>query len=258
LELADGTPWGSTNVTLEAAAQGYQPVVSAADGSFRIGGLLQRSYRVRAIDPKTVLRIESAAVLPGTADLELRVPAHAWIERLRVRVVNRLGHPVAGAAVQLETVVGSAASYESTISAQSVNTDEFGWCELRQVPRHNCRVGVHKQRELRPHSVPFDADTMPNELTITVTQLTSLDIRIQPGASVDRVRVMDASGEMLTMELEFPGQLSIADVAGLRNGALPLIRVDDSATTLVLYRGKEELRRVPIEGEPGTLIRMQL
>jgi hypothetical protein len=75
-------------------------VTAGGDGAFEIGGLLDRAYRLRAIDPRTLATSEPTAVRAGDARVELRLATDDVHERVAGHVRARDGRPLPGVKVR--------------------------------------------------------------------------------------------------------------------------------------------------------------
>ncbi|MEM7201755.1 MAG: carboxypeptidase-like regulatory domain-containing protein [Planctomycetota bacterium] len=82
---SDGLAWGEH---LVAAAPTLAPTTQD-DGAFRVGGLSARAYRLRAIHRETLLTLDSAPIVAGAVNTELRVPRDALHAELEGIVLDR-------------------------------------------------------------------------------------------------------------------------------------------------------------------------
>src|SRR5262249_28760175 len=103
-------------------------------------GLLDRDYELRAMDAKTLLRIEEKGVRAGRSDVELRLPADGLYPRVAGRVLSRKGQPIAGARVfpmcdAFQARLKGEIVSTSHDALEGVTTDAEGRFELVNVPR---------------------------------------------------------------------------------------------------------------------------
>jgi hypothetical protein len=70
--------------------------------------------------------------------------------------------------------------------------------------------------------------------------------------------LLDESGQVMELEMVLPGAISAGTRAPLENGALPIIRVPDTARMLVLRRGESEIRRLALPVFTGEVARIDL
>ena len=98
--LVDPTLLDITFTSVEAMLGGFEGgVTTAADGTFALPGLSDRSYRLRAIDPRTGANATSPPWRAGTGDVVLRL---ADTVRTDVRgSVREAGTPLANATVEI-------------------------------------------------------------------------------------------------------------------------------------------------------------
>src|SRR5262249_42527885 len=103
-------------------------------------GLLDRPYRVTAMDPRTLLRTEEGPIAAGGEGVILRMPADTLYARVAGRVVSRSGRPIAGARVfpmcdAFRTQLKEGMAPTSHQASEQVQTDAQGRFELRRVPK---------------------------------------------------------------------------------------------------------------------------
>lgn len=138
--VVDSSGRGAGNLTVSAVA-GEQPQVSSggavtlADGSFRIGGLLQETYTVAARSDVGTFAVRTG-VTPGEKDvlLTLRKGGH-----LRVQVVGPDQKPVERASVQVARFRGA------PISVAGSTTDAQGTAEF-MVPAGLLEIRARKEK----------------------------------------------------------------------------------------------------------------
>ncbi|MCI0587806.1 MAG: sigma-70 family RNA polymerase sigma factor, partial [Planctomycetes bacterium] len=129
-------------------------VLADAEGRFRLGGLLDRSYALAALDPTSLVLARASTVPAGTEGVELVLPENALHERVYGQVVSRTGRPVAGVHVQVSRVLfrvpgpGSRGEEEGfrgvtrATSSGATTTDPEGRFELSRVPRNGARLSL--------------------------------------------------------------------------------------------------------------------
>src|SRR5262249_32645539 len=87
------------NVLAGAEGETFHHVEADGEGRFALDGLLHRAYRVQAMLPSNMIRIESEPIDAGTTDAVLRIPTDEVHPRVAGRVVSHRGRPVAGASI---------------------------------------------------------------------------------------------------------------------------------------------------------------
>jgi RNA polymerase sigma factor (sigma-70 family) len=255
IDLADGTPMGTSSLTLEGESAGLPRAAmrlqTDGDGSFRVGGLRERTYRVRAFDSTRCLFLVSEPTPAGSEDLVLRVPGDAMRPLLRGRVLSRGGRPVGGAVVRVTfTQQVLSTGEELVLPCRETQADADGWFEIVDLARPNVllRVDGPHVRSSEGFPIPPSGDV---ELRASVQCRFRADVRADDPA--DRLRVLDVEGR------ELPVTVQSADVSALhtsvqrRGDGFPVCIVGEEAAILVLQQGDVELRRIPIELSPNEL-----
>lgn len=256
--IDEGTPVSVGRVpavTAERMARdSWDDVVTDAEGRFTLEGLLERDYRVKAWNGRSLLVVRSESVPAGTDDLELRVPAGALHPRVAGRVVSRDRLPIAGVTVHASLVTERMEGGMTWITGASTTTDADGRFELADVPREEVDLLLSGDAILS-RRFALDEGAPLEELLIEVER--RCHFRLELGADAegapDAVQVLDADGARLDIT-SFSGRgswsssrLELAAAGGLVHA------VSESARTLVLWRGGEEIGRRELHLTPGTV-----
>ena len=128
------------NLLAGATDRTWNWVETDGDGRFVVRGLLDREYRLRAMDAATLLMRETEPIRAGSTDVEIRMPRDALFARVAGRVVNHSGEPVAGARVFPMCDAFRARYLGHVVSTshdalEGTKTDQEGRFELRGVPK---------------------------------------------------------------------------------------------------------------------------
>lgn len=251
---------------LADASPGWNRVLSAEDGSFTIGGLMDREYDVQAMDDDTLLRVEATGVRAGRSGVELVLSSEAVWPSLRGRVVNARGEGVPGVSIapmcdSFRTKYQGLTIRTQHSSVEGTRTDEQGRFELKNVPNNLVYLrldgtntiplewGRHVEGGLA-QLVGQDHDA----LEITVGQRCHFQVQLDNPTEADHIAALDAAGERLSLsEFTARGRRDGPTFA-LLEGRTPVLGVSDQATTLVLLREDEEVRRIPLRLTPGEQI----
>jgi len=234
-------------------------VLTDARGHFRIEGLLPRDYRLEVLMIDR-LRRESFGPFPaGTAGLQLVLTGPSAIV-VAGRVVGLDGTPVAGVEVQLHAWVlsvgdGTGDAHTGTRDAFDGpvrRTDESGRFDFEpvSVPERELWLAVSSdtimndvvgmEHGLSPHG-PLD------DLTIPVVRRLHVRVELPVPAMADAFAVLDERAERLAL-VSFEGEGRRSSATGvLIDGRSPVYAVEETARTLVLLRGGEEVWWRPIE-----------
>jgi protocatechuate 3,4-dioxygenase beta subunit len=181
-------------------------VTTSGDGSFELTGLLERAYKVCALDPETLLAATSAPVEAGDRGVEIRLAKDALRERVAGRVVARDGTPVLGASVVLQRFafsVGFPAAGRATNSPpgprrRPTPTDGF---EIRRVPKEGVELFVHGE-EILFWSMQLDEKTPADDLKIVVNRRMHLQVELdEPFDRADSLAVLDADGAPMILRI---------------------------------------------------------
>jgi RNA polymerase sigma-70 factor (ECF subfamily) len=257
VDLQDRTPRGNSSMCLEAVTAGHRTdhdfPVTDANGAFTIEGLRDRKYRVRAFDERTCLVLVSDPVDAGTSGLEMRVPNDAFRPRVRGRVVSSSGAPVSGAHVALVRIQVRIRSMRSWATCREVTAGADGRFELLDVPRREMLLSVSGVHVKGGDERPIPEDVSGDDLEIAVTLVCRLRVELAAGEPAEAFEIRDAKDKTMVVRTQRSNVISYCEHVQREPQGFPVCEVDDTARTLVLFQGKKELRRVPIELHPGDL-----
>ncbi len=248
--------WDVPPLTAEALA-GARPSIVHTDeeGRFRLEGLADRAYAVRAWDPELLTTVRSDPVPAGTSDLVLRVPPDA-VRELRGRVADTRGVPVAGARVELSRVTLELTYGTYTDQGPGTETDAQGRFAFARVPRHGMQLRVEGPGIFgEARAVERDA---PDPLEIEVKRrlrFRVVDARAEDAA--DAIAVLDYLDEQVSVLVQ-EGQGSVTEErVALVDGRSHVLTVSEDAVTLVLYRGGAVIGQEPLDFIPDEVTVVQ-
>ena len=267
IDLADGTPSGNSWRTIEldsasgwsaaapvefgSSGAGASPHETDADGRFRLDGLRDRTYRVRAFDPSRCLFVVGEPTAAGSEDLVLRVPRDAFLPVLRGRVVSQRGRPIVGGVVRLGFAVQTFASGDEWVSnCREVQADDEGRFEFRDLPFRHLQLRVDG-----PHVESTGSFAIPasGEVELRASARCRFRVDARPDDAADRFRVLDGDGREMRITAQTAVASYVDGTVQRRDDGFPVCTVGDEAATLVLYQGEVELRRVALELQPNEL-----
>ncbi|MCE9594599.1 MAG: hypothetical protein K8S98_10425 [Planctomycetes bacterium] len=246
VDLADPTPSGTSDTSLEGAMRGVTklglPV--GADGRFELGGLLERSYRVRCWRRDSLVAIESEPVRPGESELVLRVPADAVAPRIAGRVVSIHGEPLANVTVRGELDTFENGNVRNFIT-RITNTDAQGRFEFLELAR-KLRLSTNgDDLEWRTSEIAPGADL--ENLTLVAAREMRVQVELAPSDPADRLSIVAGDGSARAIRIQTPEVTSYGHPRVRRtDGLFPMIVVPEDAATLILWRGDTELRRLQL------------
>ena len=253
LEPLDGSGFYARSVE---SALGAEPARTAVDGSFRIVGLLEGSYRLQALDTEHVSSSISEPIAAGSEGVRLELDPRTR-GPLAGRVVDRNGVPVPGVRVAVScrqwwSGPGDC-EYALVFGTPAVSDDE-GRFALADVSH----VGVFLRLEGDP-IVPeifreLDPAADPEALELVVGRRCHLQLRWGDwNTRADRMHLEDADGA--TLEFMDLRGFSVTPLEGIPiDGALsPALAIPDRTAAAVLTRRGAEVDRVPVHPVPGEL-----
>jgi protocatechuate 3,4-dioxygenase beta subunit len=257
VDLQDRTPRGNSSMSLEAVTAGHRTdhdfPVTDANGAFTIEGLRDRKYRVRAFDESSCLVLVSEPVDAGTNGLEMRVPNDAFRPRVRGRVVTSSGVPVAGAHIALARVRERIRKAHSLAHCREVTTGADGRFEFTDVARREMWLEVSGVHVKGYDAYPIAEDVRGDDLEIVVTLVCRVRVALATGDPADAFEFHDAKNARMSVAVQGSGGTSAYEHIRREPDGFPVCEVDETARALVLFQGKTELRRLPIELHPGDL-----
>ncbi len=223
-------------------------------GRFELAGLLPHDYRLFALDRKRMLAT-TARFPAGRREVEIRMPEEELHERIAGRVTSLSGAPLAGLEVVLEReLAGVQVPEVQRLWSLAVTTDDEGLFEFEGVSRAVNRVSVQGSElglQGIEHALGPGDDLEDLELTVPLRVHVQIDAGEQ--ADFDRIAVLDQESERLELSIYHGRSAYGMQELRLHEGRTEPFSVSELATTLVLYRGNSEVRRVPLELVRGEL-----
>jgi len=248
----------------------WEPVAVDAAGRFLLSGLADQVYTVAAHDPRTLLRVERE-VQAGELDATLVLDHASLWRRVAGRVVDHAGAPVAHVQVRPVTDAfrlryqGRVVSTDHARTEQVAVTDERGEFELVDMPRELVYLRLDGDEIVSddwgrhaPGGIAALSDGKVENLEILARLRVHMQVLLADPAEADAVRVLDAEGAPIPIDVVRAGGRSTSREVALGAGRTEVLTVDDRATTLVLVRQGEEVRRVPLALVRGQVNRVDV
>jgi len=218
--------------------------VSAA-GEFTIEGLLERDYRLRAIDDRTLEAREFGPFAAGSSELELVWPVPAP-QLVSGRVTSRSGQALAGVHVALNGHCFGGHWHGNG----AVMTGDDGTFEFSGIGANRLSLWLRGD-DVVPQLIQLDGPQQDVEIELAVR--CHFKLRLRDAASADRMRVEDADGQKLSLYKVDPHGVTTMSSVSFDGGSTSALGVDDSARTLILERDGREVARIPLELRTGEL-----
>ena len=222
-----------------------------AEGRFELDGLIQRTYALGLFDPATAERGGPFEVEAGRSGVELRLPPGACV-RVEGRVVSLGGAPIVGVELRAQSrIAGDAYTSPPGDGEAPVLTDAEGRFAFERLDPRGTELGLQHPR-LMFRSVVLDGRDDLGHLELVEPLLCELQVDLTRTPELaDRMQVLDAAGQPLTILESFGVGFMAGDDARFTRGLSEVLSVPESARTLVLLaKGIEVLRR-PLTLDPA-------
>ncbi|HTF88278.1 MAG TPA: sigma-70 family RNA polymerase sigma factor [Planctomycetota bacterium] len=270
-KLMMNVPEGSDpeEVLRETSSVFWTFVRSDAHGEFKLEGLMDRAYTLAAMDPLTLLRVESEPIQAGASDARIRMPSGACLEHVRGRVVTASGEGLAGVAVtpmaDVMTVHMTPQMWSTfNVGSKPVVTDAEGRFAFERMPRERVYLklsgdDILPQDWARSQTGGIEAAAKDGIEAIVIQVALRYHVQVETDAELaDEVRVLDAEGNAITINV-FEGSSSMsASAVPLTAGRSRVLVVGDAARTIVVLRQGQEVRRAPLVLARGKVNTIQL
>ncbi|MEM9803199.1 MAG: sigma-70 family RNA polymerase sigma factor [Planctomycetota bacterium] len=217
------------------------------DGAFVLDGLIEREYRVSVHDRKTYGFLRTEPVSAGATGLTITLPREDRILRVAGRVVGTDGEPVPGARVSLRRMVGVRNGFPDDISIPNVKCDDRGLFEFDDVPAsfdHVLVGGPGLDFDQNRTRIPDGADL--ESLELVVMRRCQLRIELSDPAEADGFHLLDPNGERKMLMVARGNVAWTTERGSIMGGRSESIQVSENVSTLVLLKGSDEVRRVPL------------
>ena len=235
-------------------------------GRFRIDGLADRTYRLRVMDPASLIDVESAPIRAGSTGVEILFPA-TETRRLQGVVVDPSGRPLAGVGIHLQRDAHRARQsiLRGTETVAVFHQQEHrvvsgadGEFVIERAPRGAVRLACSAD-----HVMPTGYEVEPGSSTTEVEVVVEVRCHVEVILAsrkerADAVAVEDELGRRLDMQIIRDGSVSSSNGMSLVDGKTGVFAVGGQARELVLVLGTEIVDRLPLELVPGEIVTLEL
>jgi protocatechuate 3,4-dioxygenase beta subunit len=265
VRLTDETPFGmivekiggegiGLSTSTEALLRGSSHTVETRtqkDGSFTLGGLLDREYRVVAFDKRTLRRAESAPIRAGRRDAEIRLDDCSACVRIAGTVVGLDGTPVPGVSVGLGAVIDDT---RAPVYAAQTETDEAGRFVFESVVADAPLLSVTHASIFFVFGWKPDPKTPLDELEIPVARKAHVQVDLGTDtARADEFGLIDARGEPVEMVMSRGNIMWMPERVDVVDGKSETVGCAENGAMVVLYKEKQEVARIPVRLVPGEI-----
>lgn len=229
---------------------GQRPVITDAEGRFRIEGLDDRAYQLAAVHPGNLVRTTSPPIAAGSEDAVFQLDADGIVPRVAGQVVDGNGAPVPSAQVMLSVKTQELAGengrpMRSFRSWRMTYAGEQGAFLFENVAPGDVWLRV-EGADLLPQMAPLEGgfEGTLDALRVEVTTLAHL--RIEDADRFERVLAFDEAGEPIGLHRVEGGRREVFLSIPLEDGRTPVLQVPRAVASLRL-EGPEEALDVPIQ-----------
>jgi RNA polymerase sigma-70 factor (ECF subfamily) len=260
VEIEDGS-WFGVPATMEGLATGnpYSESYLRADeqGRFELEGLMPRAYALYAMDPETLAAGGPLEVDAGERSAVLRLRGGERAGPVAGRVTNLAGAPLAGVHVDVYRRIDGPQGLRDPAGdfhAHAVTADDGAFRFPRMV-LEGCHV-VLRSPDGPWIRIELEREAHPEALELKVPEVRHVRVSVPGVCPVgSSFAFEDAGGELLetTSTSGTTRMVSTSHMLGTS-----LVATDERARFLVVLKGSEEIRRVPLELKRGEVTEVGL
>jgi RNA polymerase sigma-70 factor (ECF subfamily) len=265
LRLTDETPFGmiyrkvglegiGVSTTAEALLRGEtggNEVRAKQNGEFEIGGLLEREYRVIALDPRTMSRTTSEPIRAGASDVELKLPPCDRCRHVAGHVLALDGTPIVGASVGIGSPIDDA---RIPVYPRSVETDEHGAFDFGSVVTDDVTFTVqHSSTFVLLGWKPADQAAV-DALEIRVWRKAHVQIDLGTDKTrADAFRVLDENGKAVELVVSRGNMMWMPEKGEIVDGRSEPLVCAENGKFVELLKAGVEVTRIPVRLVPGEI-----
>lgn len=239
---------------------------SAADGSFELGGLLEREYTLCAVDPATLERTTLPQVAAGRSGVVLRfLESDVW-GTIQGVVHDSEGVPISEVRVEPTTTAFLASFagrrlFSQSMKLEGVLTDAQGRFTLERVPRGDVVLALSgdsvlgKEWELDPAVLEGDP---VSPVQIELERRMHVQVELADPTSANSFALLDADGNEISMSLRMGSSTYFMTRTPIVEGRSHVASGSERARSVVIYKDDEEVGRTSVMLSPDEITTVRL
>ena len=206
-----------------------------ADGSFELGGLSERDYRLQVVDDQRLGRIETDPIRAGANDVVVRYPADAMVHELRGRVVGRDGTPLEGVQVNVMVVTSRIGTHRSAKGFEPKISGPDGSFRFTDVPRRNAELQLSAST-IANKNIPLDGLDLSSSVDVVADRYCPVRFAGLDDATTPQwVGAVDAQGHELMVFRDSGNRRSGSNRMQLGDDSAQVYLVSEAVTEFVRY-----------------------
>ncbi|MEE9127156.1 MAG: sigma-70 family RNA polymerase sigma factor [Planctomycetota bacterium] len=229
-----------------------------ADGRFTLPGLMQHSYRLRAMHPRTALTATSSTIAAGSTGVTIRMPADATHALVSGQILTEEGEALKGIHILQACDVYNGeyrlekwnVKHTFIRHGPRTQTNAKGRFTFRNVPKDRIYLSIYGDAIL-PSILKLSTLGDPAKLNITVRARYHLEVVLDDPATADTIAARDGVGNEVVLAKIRSGSHDQRGEVQLRNGRSGVLAVGGRMRTLLLLKGGKVVAEVPVALTPG-------
>jgi RNA polymerase sigma factor (sigma-70 family) len=252
----DGVLDRELTVEEELCGTGVHGAVTATDGSFALGCLLDLPYDLDLFDSHTAMRTSREGVAAGTLGLEIVLTPEPGTRRVAGRVISSGGEPRSGVMIKPRRT-GNWNQQPPQLAGGEYwrETDAEGRFEFEALATAGTMLDVFGTpwKIVALEGLP-DLD----EIEIVMPLLCEMQVVLADPALADELTVLDEHGTELEVveRIHMDGHsvaFSMGERSEITDGRSSVIQAPETSRMLVLFKASVEVLRMPLTLDPQQL-----
>lgn len=248
-DLAQGVEGALSNV---ASGPAKVDTRTKSDGTFRVTGLGQQSYRYRIFDPATRASVTTDSTPAANRAMRIVLDNHAR-RTIRGRATMHDGRPAVGVRVAAGLTTWQTATFTARAPGCGTKTDEEGRFVLEDVIDGDTTIEV-SGLEVVSHEIQIAQFPRERELPIELWQRCRFRIAIGETCQADHFEVQDANGTPLEIRRTRGAISTVGSQWLLSKGRTGVLEVSEQAVAVVLLRAGLPIAVHPVRFDGQSVI----